>query len=217
MVDPAIAMAERLGNFPAATSCEETRVFASGLLSQQIWCWGQDIKRSEGNWLLELGFHRTPPPKTEKNCASVYRLELPLGQRIVLRGFGVFFGDDQSGGVFVERYGFAPQFTERSQLLVDPWSCEDLPPMHPPSEEESIRCRLLTMALIEWLIGYEWRVRTQLGHDYRPMTLERWNNGKRFFLPAEHMMAGWRQLSLLIGSGRLCVELASKTSDSIAD
>ena len=29
---------------------------AINLLSQQIWCWGKDIEKSEGNWLLEIGF-----------------------------------------------------------------------------------------------------------------------------------------------------------------
>jgi len=108
--------------------------FAAGLLSQQIWCWGQDIKRPEGNWLLEIGFERTTPPANQKDCASVYRLKLSAGQRLILRGFGVFFGDDRQGGIFIERYGFSPQFTIHSRLVGDPWFCEDLPPMRPPAD-----------------------------------------------------------------------------------
>ena len=35
---------------------------AIGLLSQQLWCWGCDILRPEGNWLLvDLG---APAPNT---------------------------------------------------------------------------------------------------------------------------------------------------------
>ena len=35
---------------------------AINLLSQHIWCWGKDIEKSEGNWLLEIGFSRLELP-----------------------------------------------------------------------------------------------------------------------------------------------------------
>jgi len=66
----------------------------AGLLSQQIWCWGRDIHRPAGNWLLEIGFNRTQPPSEKKNCASVYTLSLSASKHIVIRGFGVLFSDD---------------------------------------------------------------------------------------------------------------------------
>ena len=54
---------------------------AAGLLSQQLWCFGQDIRRVEGNWLIEQGFQRTPPPREQKDCASVYTLSLSASKR----------------------------------------------------------------------------------------------------------------------------------------
>jgi len=205
--DSAIQIASRLGDRSSNHSCSDVREFAAGLLSQQIWCWGQDIKRPEGNWLLQLGFKRTKPPEKQKDCASMYRLELPRDQRIVLRGFGVFFGDDRRGGMFLERSGFAPKFTEHSCLIADLWSCDDLPPVRSPtSAAESTECRLMLMSLIDWIVDYELNIRQQLGNDYRTETLRRWNNGKRFFLPEQYVMSAWRQLSLLIGAGRLCLE-----------
>ncbi len=203
--DSDIAIMGRLDHLPGSHSCEQIQVFAAGLLSQQIWCWGQDIERPAGNWLLELGFRRITPPENQRDCASIYQLELPRGQRVVLRGFGVFFGDDRHGGIFIERFGFSPQFTDNSHLTVDPWSCDDLPPMTSPRDsQETIRCRLLLMGLIEWIVDYEWQVRERLGDSYRPESLQHWNNGKRFYLAAEQVMSAWRQLSLLIGSGLLC-------------
>lgn len=190
-------------HFSGNRPCKETHWFAAGLLSQQIWCWGQDIQRTEGNWLLEIGFQRTTPPAQQQNCASVYRLNLPRGQRVVLRGFGVFFGDDRHGGIFVERFGFSPQLSHCSQLVVDPWSCEDLPPMRRPRDpSETIACRMLLLGLIDWIINYEFNIRSRLGHAYRIKSLQRWNNGKRYCLASENVMPAWRQLSLLIGSGR---------------
>ncbi|MCP4889395.1 MAG: hypothetical protein GY904_22625 [Planctomycetaceae bacterium] len=205
MLDPATAIVGHPCHFSGDRSREETRWFAAGLLSQQIWCWGQDIKRTEGNWLLEIGFRRTTPPTQHENCASVYRLELPSGQRIVLRGFGVFFGDDRHGGIFVERFGFSPQLSRCSHLVVDPWSSEDLPPMRRPRDpSETIACRMLLLSLIDWIIDYEFTLRSRLGHAYRINSLQRWNNGKHYCLASEHVMSAWRQLSLLIGSGRFC-------------
>ena len=72
---------------------------AVGLLSQQAWCWGRDIQRPEGNWLLEIGFDRIEPPADRKNCSSVYSLQLPRGRCVVLRGFGAFYGDRRRGGL----------------------------------------------------------------------------------------------------------------------
>ena len=66
---------------------------AVGLLSQQIWCWGRDILRPEGNWLIEIGFDRMEPPKDHTDCTSVYTRQLATERRIVLRGFGVFYGE----------------------------------------------------------------------------------------------------------------------------
>lgn len=68
----------------------ELRTQVVNLFSQQIWCWGQDVLCSEGNWLLELGFERIQPPKNRESCSSVYVLELPRDRRVILRGFGVF-------------------------------------------------------------------------------------------------------------------------------
>ena len=57
---------------------------AGSLYSQQVWCWGRDICRKEGNWLLEYGFRRTKPPEDSGNNYSAYSLELPNERCIIL-------------------------------------------------------------------------------------------------------------------------------------
>ena len=81
------------------------------LLSQQVWCWGRDILRPDGNWLIEVGFDRIEPPDDREGCSSVYSLALPNDRCVVLRGFGVFYGDICHGGVFLRRYEFRPKYT----------------------------------------------------------------------------------------------------------
>lgn len=202
-----IQLARYLSEQTSVHACKDIRDFAAGLLSQQIWCWGQDISRPAGNWLRQLGFKRTRPPKNHEDCASMHRLELPPNRRIILRGFGIFWGDDRRGGIFLQRYGFSPKFTDQSRLVTDPWSCEALPPLRTPERElEVTNSRLMLLSLIDWIVEYEMRVRQELGNKYRAGTLRRWNDDERFFLPETSMMSAWQQLSLLIGSGTFCIK-----------
>ena len=51
-------MATTDGSTTTVVMTEDTRYSeeisqAVTLFSQQIWCWGRDIERSEGNWLME--------------------------------------------------------------------------------------------------------------------------------------------------------------------
>ena len=93
--------------------------YAATLLSQQTWCWGQDILRPEGNWLVQLGFQRIEPPPEYQDGSSVYFCNLPRERNIVLRGFGIFFGNRQIGGVYLSRFGFDHDSVEtRSPPLV---------------------------------------------------------------------------------------------------
>lgn len=174
----------------------ELRKRAVGLLSQQIWCWGCDILRPEGNWLLELGFKRIEAPADRDNCSSVYALDLPRGRRVMLRGFGVFYGDDQLGGVFLPRYEFSPRFTTQATLDCPPWSDSDLPKLSAPSESHLDACTSLTLDLIDWIRGYETDVVERLGIEYRESTLERWKNTKGVILPAGQMVEAWKSLGI---------------------
>jgi len=173
---------------------------AVGLLSQQVWCWGRDILRPEGNWLLEIGFDRIEPPAERKGCSSVYTLALPRGRCVVLRGFGVFYGDRQRGGVFLPRYEFRPKYTTHATLECPPWSDEDLPNLSSPTHSQRTACTILTLELIDWIRSYEVTIVEQLGIEYRRSTLLQWNNGKRFFVPAEHLASAWRELSLRVAA-----------------
>ncbi|MDM4015678.1 hypothetical protein [Roseiconus lacunae] len=168
---------------------------AVGLLSQQAWCWGRDIMRPEGNWLLEIGFNRLEPPADRKDCSSVYVLDLPKRRCVVLRGFGVFYGDHQRGGVFLPRYEFQPRFTKQGTLACPPWSNKDLPKLRPPRRSQRDVCAALTLALIDWIRQYEVTITEQLGIDYRRTTLLNWDDGENSFTPAEAFASAWRKMS----------------------
>ncbi|MCH2178588.1 MAG: hypothetical protein MK106_07265 [Mariniblastus sp.] len=167
------------------------------LLSQQIWCWGRDILRPEGNWLLENGFDRAEPPANLNECASIYSLPLPDSGCVMLRGFGIFYGD-QRGGVFLPRYEFRPRYTKYPTLKSQPWAPTDMPDLNPPKPSQLKSCTSLTLDLIDWIRGYEVNVAHNLGNEYRKNTLIEWEDPKRSVIPAEDMANEWRLLGAAI-------------------
>lgn len=175
-------------------SREKLESDAAGLLSQQLWCFGRDVIYPERNLLLDAGFQRTSPPKNRKNCSSVYSLPLGSTRRILLRGFGVFIGEDSVGGIFIHRFSFRPQFTEFSELAKPPWQCDDLPPLRNVTSVELPAASQLLVDLIHWIIEYEAQIEHKLGKDYRTETILDWDDGKRWCVPFDEMIAMWWKL-----------------------
>lgn len=170
---------------------------AAGLLNQQIWCWGRDIEYPGGNWLVRHGFQRIEKP-AGSGAASLYRLELSPTSRVILRGFGVFCGDDRWGGVFLRRFGFAPQLTPEPDLSRPLWSVEDLPPLASPRTDQAPSCQWLLLTLVDWIRQYEVWITEQAGADYRSETLLDWRPRRGSAVAAEEIAVAWRMLGLTV-------------------
>ena len=168
---------------------------AVDLLSQQCWCWGQDIMHPDGNWLIACGFERTPPPESRKDCSSLYTLSVNEEYRVILRGFGVFFGKEDLGGIYLPRYEFGPHYNPQPILVSPPWADSDVPSFDAPCEKQKEHCVALVSDLIEWICSYEDDLKAHHGIDYRRETLKTWNNGKRGWFPAEQMVPRWQWLA----------------------
>lgn len=167
---------------------------AAWLLNQQIWCWGKDIECAEGNLLLQHGFQRIEKP-ADSDAASIYRLDLSPNSRLVLRGFGVYYGDDRWGGVYVHRFDFAPELTPHSDLEKPLWSQEDLPELVlPRSDEEVLRCQNLLLALIDWVRQYEVWISECRGNGYRQDSLSKWNPKGETVVPGDQIVSAWSLL-----------------------
>ena len=166
---------------------------AIGLFSQQIWCWGQDIKSSHGNLLVQFGCQRieTPPGRNE---SSIYRFELNPSSRVMLRGFGVFFGDDHLGGLFLHRFSFDPRLTSQADLIRLPWSSSELPALKKPRADQGLACKRLLLALANWIGSYENWVLEQYGASYREESLFEWNPKNNEKFAGEEMAAIWNSL-----------------------
>ena len=115
---------------------------AINLLSQQIWCWGKDIEKSEGNWLLEIGFSRLELPN-DREGTSIYSLNISEKRCIYLRAFGILYVDTKYGSIFLPRYEFLPEYTEQTTLDKPPWTKKDLPKLKTPTKSQRNNCCLL--------------------------------------------------------------------------
>ena len=174
-------------------SSEKTLISrAVKLLSQQVWCWGRDIERIEGNWLMEIGFERSEPTFRGDNCDSIYSLELSNGKRVILRGFGVFYGNDQKEGIYLPRYEFLPKYLRRLNIKNIPWEKNDLPELYFPNNSEVSNCVRLVTELVNWIRTYEENVSNILGLDYRKSTLYEWQKIVGSIVPAKNMISEWR-------------------------
>ena len=188
-------------NLQTVKRCSSEKILISRavkLLSQQVWCWGRDIERIEGNWLMEIGFERTEPTFRCENCDSIYSLELSNGKRVILRAFGVFYGNDQKEGIYLPRYEFLPKYLRRLNIKNLPWEKNDLPELHFPNNSEVSNCVCLVTELVNWMRTYEENVANILGLDYRKSTLYEWQKIVGSIIPAEDMISEWKFLETKI-------------------
>ena len=184
-------------NMEAVNTSEQIyreRSDAADLFSQQIWCWGRDILRKEGNWLIEQGFDVVCAPEEKVRSKKIYSLSLPNFKNLILRGFGALFSDPNYGTIFLPRYDFRPKYTKSTELDKPPWDIGDLPEFQLPVESEIKFCRLMLIDLIDWIIGYENNVINKLGIKYRDGTITDWDNGKKRIIPAKEIIPRWVEI-----------------------
>lgn len=183
---------------------------AAILFDQQMWCWGQDVRRPEGNALLLYGLARDTPP-AESRLGSVYHLSPEAGSRLILTGFGVFYGRAGLGSLYLARQRFAPCLLRRAALPNPCWKVHAVPPHRPPqTEREHARARLLMGQTLSWIANYEEWVSREIGSEYRGKCVAGWF--KQTF-PAESMAGEWRRLAgfYQAGSYDAAAEAAQET------
>lgn len=167
------------------------RRFAEQLMTQQLWCWGRDIRSPVGNLLLMRGFERFREPGKGSGGATCYRLDED-GLHLALWGFGIFIGHRRDGGLFVDRYEFSPVWAPFDSIAIGIHHPKDLPAMKRPSTGRQWQmAHRLCHRLFEWLTIYEEWVIGVAGAEHRRRCVRTWLHP---FLAAEDMSAAWRLL-----------------------
>lgn len=149
------------------------------LLNQQCWLWGQDVRRAEGNLLLELGFQRTPAPANQQGCTQYTRLR--AGVELRLWGFGVYHRAHT--GVYLNRYSFAPLC---AVLDGDVWTASAFERLPSLPDGLSLPASLRSLAALEQ------ETQQLTGLPYRRRCMYGWS--KRA-LPPEDLAPAWLSLA----------------------
>lgn len=170
----------------------EVRRLAPKLLDQQLWCWGCDIRRTEGNLLCAYGFVRLKAPEDVRQ-SSAYTLCFTHGAQVTLWAFGVFYGAPERGGIFVKRGGFEARYTPEPRLPITAWC--GAPNAQPPDTVQTCAHALsLLTALSAWIADYEAWIAAQTPPDYRAACVAAWFAHKRA-VPSEAMVKAWREIA----------------------
>jgi hypothetical protein len=139
---------------PALHFPSEVRRRGTLLLNQQFWLWGQDIRRSDGNLLLEHGFVAERPVAGVRGSTR-YQLALGGGRVVVLWGFGFFYGDPLVGELYLGRFRLSPRLGG-SEPPRGVWEPSRLPRFAPPRGGEAWRqAGDLLVPALAWIGRYE--------------------------------------------------------------
>jgi hypothetical protein len=183
------------------------RSFGTMLFDQQMWCWGRDVIRAEGNLLSAFGFVRYRPvledrsaqqhciegdPRQKVSGSGYVKVEEDGGW-VGLWGWGMVYGNERDGGMFLRRFGFDPLWLDITALPDNLHSPDDLYLFRNDRDDcaESKLYRLFPAAL-RWIAAYEEWVRQTAGLAYREACVEQWFKEK---FPAQDMIAAWKLLA----------------------
>lgn len=151
----------------------------AALLDQQMWCWGCDVRRAEGNLLLAYGAEKRPSP--DPRYHSAYSFCLHTGAVLNLWGWGVWMAQEGYGSLFLSRSHFRACYTAQVHLLPDAWHVCDLPhtgaACHAGEQQAAYSLLADTMA---WMGEYETWLSAQVPPDYRERVIASWPASRRY-------------------------------------
>lgn len=172
------------------------RKLGSKLLDQQMWCWGRDIVRPQGNALISYGFTRERPPKGV-TASSAYVFHPAPGREFRVWGFGLLYSEASLGGVYLGRRDFSPKLI--GGPVRDVWRPGQLIRARRArtAEEDEVVRHLLRGALCR-IAAYEWWALEELGRPHREQCVATWHKAT---VPAEGMPETWERLARYFETG----------------
>jgi hypothetical protein len=169
------------------------------LLDQQMWCWGCDIRRSDGNLLLAYGAEKRPSPDPREH--SAYSFHLPDGMTLNLWGWGVWVAREGFGSLLLSRSRFRVRYTSEVVLMPDAWRENDLPDTDHQLDDHahSMAYHLLAQTM-HWMSNYERWVLTQSTPTYRRHVTNAWPQRKHYRggVPPDDVPQQWQTLAQIL-------------------
>jgi hypothetical protein len=172
------------------------RRYLSRLLNQQFWLFGYDVRRPDGNILLDFGFEKCRPPAGGSFTSSRYVRIMNDGLAIGLWGFGMYISEGGERGLFLTRSGLAMRVHTCADVLSANWNpldCDEL--RAPRNGADAILARSLLGRGACWVSSYEREVVDRYGLAYRQQALAAW---KRVCCPAEDVGTEWSNVATVL-------------------
>ncbi len=161
------------------------------LMNHQCWNFGRDILHPSGNLLIRYGFERFGVPKG-KTGGNSYRMDLDENSELVLWGFGIFLGETETGGIYINRFDFSPKILKKSRLKLPITESDQLPYRRNPLTTDERKIALdKTKRIVNWIIKYESWIEKVCNKNWRKECLDDW--GKATLKPKQ-IKSGWRKL-----------------------
>ncbi|MCO5215612.1 MAG: hypothetical protein M9953_04965 [Thermomicrobiales bacterium] len=149
----------------------------SRVVRQQFWLFGWDIRRQEGNVLIELGFERTPNPTGAKSGSTRYHRVTAEGDIVTLWGFGVCWSSPDLGSIYVPRLKPRASWTPALSTVPEYWFTDIAGLFSAPStHREQAASDDLTLRLLDWVIEYETSILERHGSQYRKDAIAAWRD-----------------------------------------
>lgn len=169
----------------------KTQWLGGNLLNHQCWNFGRDILHPSGNLLIRYGFERFGVPKGKKGGNS-YRIDLDANSELVIWGFGIFLGESETGGIYLNRFDFSPKILKNSRLNLPITQSVQLPCKRKPLTADERKTALgKTKRIVNWIIEYESWIGKICDKNWRRQCLNDW--GKATLEP-EEVKSGWKNL-----------------------
>lgn len=165
-----------------------------GLIDQQMWCWGCDVRRAEGNLLIQYGFTKRSAPEARYHSAYTLYGVIPDGA-LTLWGWGLWIAAPERGSLFISRDRFRVQWIRHTDLAPSAWQERDLP--RGCADIRFSDAYLLLHAAFLWIAAYERWVVAVHEQSYRARTIEVYPQRRRFKggVAAERMSAQWLEFA----------------------
>jgi hypothetical protein len=166
------------------------------LLEQQMWCWGCDVRRQEGNLLLGYGFQKRQ--STDPRYHSAYTYALCTDCALTLWGWGLWLARESYGSLFLSRARFRVTYTAAVDLCPQAWEVNALPPLQQPNQALGWHNSILLLAEVAAFVAhYEGWLATQLNENYRNHVIAEWPQRRRHRggIAAADLAQTWLNLS----------------------
>ncbi len=148
-----------------------------GLIDQQMWCWGCDVRRAEGNLLTQYGFIKRPSPEPRYHSAYTLYSVIPDGA-LTLWGWGLWIAAPERGSLFISRDRFRVRWIAQPDLCPLAWQEHNLP--RGSADVRLTDALFLLREAVLWIARYEKWVGAHCDPTYRTRAIDTWPQRRQF-------------------------------------